>query len=70
MYDFKYKRWFFFRTVKNCKAHNYKQDIDRMDVFQDSRILSIPKWSECTLVLGKDFMLFEKEQMRREKGDI
>lgn len=70
MYMFKYKRRFFFRTVKNCKAHDYKKDIDRMDVFQDDCILSIPKWSECTLVLGKDFMLSEKEQMRREKGDI
>lgn len=70
MYAFKYKRRFFFRTIKSCKGHSYNVEMDRMDVFQDDCITSIPKWSQCTLVLGKDFMLFEREQMRREKGDL
>lgn len=43
--------------------------MNRMDVFkEDKTLFSIPKWSECHLSLGKDWILATKEQMEKESG--
>lgn len=67
-YKFKYKRRFFFKTIKNVIGHNFDLDSNRMDIFLDHKIISIPKWSECEMVLGSDFLLKQKEDIKKESG--
>jgi len=65
-YKFKYKRNFFYKTLKNAIGHNYDVNSDRMDVYFDDKIISLPKWSECTLILGQDFILKQKKDIEKE----
>lgn len=67
MYDFTFKKRWFYKTIK-AKGHHYAVDEDRMDVFlaSDEGIFSIPKWSEYTLKLGSDFILFSKQKVKDE----
>lgn len=67
-YKFKFKRKFFYKTYKKVIGHNYSQEIDKMDVFFEDKIISIPKWNECYLVLGNDFLLKEKADIKKETG--
>lgn len=67
-YTFKYKRGFFWKTLRKTKGHDYQESQDKMDVFFGDKIMSISKWSECDLKLGADFILFQKENMERESG--
>ena len=69
MYRFTFKR----NGMKKrymAKGHTLHKDIDRMDIFlADNRgIVSIPKWSECTMFLGPDSFLYQQEQMEEETG--
>jgi len=68
MYTLKYKRNFFWNTYKNVKGHTFIQDMDRMDIFFEDKIISIPKWSQCTLLLGHDFILQQKKDINKEAG--
>jgi hypothetical protein len=69
MYNFKYKRWFFFKSLKNVVGHHHHAQMDRMDVhFQDGSILSIPQWSKCYLKLGSDFFIFQKKELEKQTG--
>ena len=68
-YKFKYKRRGLFSKLLTIKAmgHNYNKEEDRMDIFLASSkgLMSIGKWSECNLSLGRDFILFQKQAMEK-----
>lgn len=64
-YVFKYRR-FLPRKIKDCEGHNYNKDMDRMDVFHKRGLVSIPNWSRHTLILGQDFIAFEKKNIKQE----
>ena len=67
-YFFKYRRGFFWKKIK-VDGHVYRPDTDRMDLFfKDGTLLSIGKWSECDLRLGKDWLLRTKSDMEAESG--
>lgn len=67
-YKFTFKRRFFKKSIK-AKGHRYDREIDRMDVYhEDGSITSIARWSQCTLYLGIDWVLFTKKQMEKEAG--
>jgi hypothetical protein len=69
MYNFKYKRRFFFKSLKNAVGHHHHAQVDRMDVhFQNGSILSIPEWSRCYLKLGPDFFIFQKKELEKQAG--
>lgn len=66
-YTLKYKRKFFWETIKNVIGHNLDStEHDRYVIYKKDEILTIPKWSECSLKLGSDFMLFQKNEMEKE----
>lgn len=68
-YYFKYRRF----LPKKIKAigHKFHSDLDRMDVFcEDGSLVSIPKWSQCYLYLGSDWVLYTKKQMEKEAGQV
>lgn len=67
-YILKYKKRFFWRTVKNAKGHKLDMELDRMDIFLDNGIVSISNWSKCDMKLGADFLLFQKNEMENEAG--
>lgn len=68
-YKFKYKRFFFWRTIKGVTGHNLDSDLDRMDVFIGGKgIMSISPWSKYDMYLGEDFLLAEKDRMETEAG--
>lgn len=68
MYKFKYKKYFFWKTIKAI-GHRYDKDIDRMDIYHtDGSITSVPKWSQYHLILGTDWVLYTKKQMEKEAG--
>lgn len=67
-YIFKFKRWFIWKKVKVI-GHRTDKDLNRMDLYlPDGSIYSIPEWSKCSLYLGKDWLLFTKNQMEKESG--
>ena len=65
-YNFKYKRRFFWRTIKNVKGHSLNTSTGHMEIFLDAGIRSIHKWSNCDLKLGSDFILFQKDSMEKQ----
>jgi hypothetical protein len=69
-YKFKYKRLksLFSKTYKDVIGHKLSDDGDRMDIFFDDGIISISKWKECNMYLGQDFILAEKESIKKEVG--
>lgn len=68
MYVFKYKRLLLFKKIKRVIGHRYVESGDRMDVFKEDGVISIPNWSKCELHLGNDFILFEKNNAKIEAG--
>ncbi len=70
MYTIKYKRRFFWHTHKNVTGHTFVENMDRMDIFFKDKILSIPKWSQCTLMLGNDFLLEQKNDINKQAGKV
>ena len=70
MYKLKIKRKLFWKTYKNVIGHKFVKDVDKLDIFFKDKIISIPKYSECTLKLGADFLDFQKEEMEKEKGKL
>lgn len=67
-YKFKYKRRFFWHSIKAI-GHRYYADVNKVDVFhEDGSITSIPKFSECYLRLGTDWVLFTKREIEKESG--
>ena len=68
MYTLKYKRRFIWHTYKNVTGHTFNKDMNRMDVFFEDKILSIPQWDKCTLLLGSDFILQQKKDINKEAG--
>lgn len=67
-YKFKYKRFFFYKTIKNVKGHAFDLDSDRMDIFTIDGIISIGNWSKYDMKLGSDFLLVQKNDMEQESG--
>ena len=43
--------------------------MDRMDIYFKDKILSVPKWSQCTLLLGPDFILTQEKDIKEKKGE-
>ena len=69
MFTFKYKRWFFYKSLKSVVGHHHHAQVDRMDVhFQNGSILSIPQWSKCYLKLGPDFFIFQRKELEKQAG--
>ena len=68
-YKFKYKRFLFWKTLKNVTGHNYNEVTDKMDVFFEDKIISIPEWSKCSLYLGQDFIFKEKQSIKEVAGN-
>lgn len=68
MYKLKIKRKLFWKTYKNVTGHQFLKDVDRMDIFFEDKIISIPRWSHCTLLLGADFILEQKKEIEKEVG--
>lgn len=69
MYNLKFKRGFFWKTLKNVKGHQLHAELDRMDVFfNDGSLLSIPQWSKITMKLGPDFFLHQKQHLESVTG--
>lgn len=67
-YVFKYRRKIITKKLK-AVGHKYLADLNRMDVFHENgSITSIPKWSDCYLFLGTDWVLYTKKQMEKESG--
>ena len=67
-YKFVYKRKLFKKTINNVKGHSLDKELDRLDVFTNTGIISIHKWSECDLYLCEDFLLFQKQEASKEAG--
>lgn len=67
-YTFKYRKGFFWKTIKLAKGHAMNDSGTRMDVFLDDGIISISEWDKCDMKLGSDFMLSQKEAMEDESG--
>ena len=68
-YKFQWKRRWKWNSLKKVVGHKFTAELDRMDVFQESgSVYSIPKWSECSLKLGTDWVLFTKNNMEEESG--
>ena len=70
MYTFKYKRLgkLFWKSIK-VDGHNYTLDTDRMDLFlPDGSIHSLPKWGECEVKLGADWILATKKAAEKDAG--
>ena len=62
-YYFQYKRYFFKNKIKAI-GHKFHPEYNRMDVFhEDGSITSIPKWDQCHLYLGTDWVLHTTKQM-------
>ena len=57
-------------TKIKAMGHRHDEKLDRMDVFlaESAGIKSIGEWSKCDLHLGRDFILFQKEQLEKETG--
>lgn len=69
MYNLKFKRFLFWKTLKNLKGHQLCAELDRLDVFlADGSLLSIPQWSKCYLKLGPDFFLHQKQHLESVTG--
>jgi len=69
-YLFTYKRLnsFFSKKIKII-GHRLMESQDRMDLYlPDGTIKSLPKWSECELFLGKDWVEMTKKRMEQESG--
>lgn len=67
-YKFKYKKRFFWKTIKNAKGHLFIPDANRMDIFMEDGILSLSNWDKYDIYLGSDFLLFQKDEMEKEAG--
>lgn len=68
LYDFKYRRGWFWKTLK-VMGHNLEKDNDKMIVyFQDGSLYGIHKWSECDLRLGTDWFTQRKKEMEVAAG--
>jgi hypothetical protein len=67
-YFFQYRRFFFKKKIKAI-GHKFLPEHNRMDVFhEDGSITSIPRWNQCYLYLGTDWVLYTKKQMEKESG--
>ncbi len=60
-YTIKYKRRFFWKTIKNCISHNYtkpKDGQDKLWVLTDKGGFEINEWSKCSIKLGEDWVKY------------
>jgi hypothetical protein len=61
MYKFKFKRRWFFKTIKVI-GHRYQQENDKMTLFTvNGGIHEVPNWKDCECILGKDWEQAVKE---------
>lgn len=68
LYKFKYKRRFFWRSLK-IDGHRLDDKLNRMDLFMpDGSVLSLGNWSECDLRLGADWVIRQKKDMEKQAG--
>lgn len=73
-YKFNYKRKFFWRSVE-VVGHSLERSQDgtynsnRMVLYyENGGIEVLPNWSQCSLRLGVDWVLAQKEAMEKEAG--
>ena len=50
------------------KGHQYNVEQDKMVVFFDDKIIEIPEWKSCSLYLGMDFLLAQKDAVDKGAG--
>lgn len=68
LYKFKYKRRFFWKTIK-VDGHRIDDKQNRMDLFMaDGSILSLCNWSQYDLRLGADWVIRQKKDMEKQAG--
>jgi hypothetical protein len=69
-YKLKYRRWFFFKTLKII-GHRYEAGPDKfIAFFEDGSIDEIPKWSKCYVKLGVDWVNAQKKLMEEKSGTV
>ncbi len=67
-YKFKWRRWFFYKTVVVI-GHQYTPDQNKMGLFlPDGSVQEIKDWTKCEVKLGTDWVLFTKKQMEKQAG--
>jgi hypothetical protein len=65
-YIFKYKRRFFWRKIE---VIGHKLEGETMVLYrEDGGLLTIPRWHDCSLRLGVDWVLAVKDKMESESG--
>lgn len=67
-YRFRYKKWFFWRSLK-VVGNSYNRDLDRMYLyFPDGGIRELSGWSKYDCKLGQDWVLAVKKDMESKAG--
>ena len=67
-YKFKYKRTLFWHTIEVI-GHHYIPDQEKMVLyFPDGSIGEIPRWKDCAISLGVDWVLATKQMMEQQAG--
>jgi hypothetical protein len=67
-YKFTWKRRFFKRS-RIVVSNYFVENENRMIlVFEDGSVYGIPKWSECSLWLGTDWVRAKQKEMERQAG--
>ena len=57
-----------YKVLKEVKGHQYNIEQDKMVVFFDDKIIEIPEWKSCSLYLGMDFLLAQKDAVNKGAG--
>jgi hypothetical protein len=67
-FSYKHKNSLFWKSLK-VKGHNYEAPLNQMVCYlENGGLFAIPSWNEYYLRLGIDWVLFTKENMRKESG--
>ena len=67
-YKFKWKRKWIYHT-KVVLGHNYNQVADKMVLYYpNGSIEEIPRWKDCAVKLGVDWVLAVKKSMEAKTG--
>ncbi len=67
-YVFKYRRRFFYRSVK-VMGHQWNAEQNKMTLYlPDGSIEEIAEWTKCSIKLGADWVQATKKEMENKTG--
>ncbi len=52
--------------IKECIGHQYQKELDTIDIHTKNGVKVIRNWSKYNFVLCKDWLEFEKENVKKE----